>query len=191
MAGAVEEPCSRGELKRNRESLKRTTSREVPVAAQIEIHRASPGDAPAIAAVLRESFVEFKALYTDGGFAVTTPDAEQVLTRMQEGPVWLALREGVALGTVAAIVKGESVYLRGMAVLPSARGSGSGAALLRCVEDWAAAQGCRRVFLRTTPFLNSAKGLYEGSGFRRTNEGPHELFGTPLFTMEKKLAHSR
>ena len=75
--------------------------------------------------------MEFKALYTDGGFAATTPDAEQVLTRMQEGPVWVALREGVVLGTVAAVVKGESVYIRGMAVLPSARGSGVGAALLQ------------------------------------------------------------
>jgi hypothetical protein len=29
--------------------------------------------------------------------------------------------------------------------------------------------------------------LYEKFGFQRTGEGPHELAGTPLFTMEKKL----
>jgi hypothetical protein len=62
-------------------------------ATQLEVRRAEAEDAPAIAAVLYESFVEFKALYTEGGFAATTPGTEQVLTRMREGPIWVALRE--------------------------------------------------------------------------------------------------
>src|ERR1700729_556634 len=93
-------------------------------ATQLEVRRAEPEDAPAIAAVLHESSVEFKALYTEGGFTATPPGPEQVLTRMREGPIWVALREGVVMGTVAAVVKDESVYVRGMAVLPAARGSG-------------------------------------------------------------------
>jgi GNAT superfamily N-acetyltransferase len=157
----------------------------MPAATQIEIRLAGPEDAPAIAAVLHESFEEFKALYTDGGFAATALSSEQVLARMREGPVWVAVRKGVMLGTVAAVAEGESVYIRGMAVLPSARGSGVGAALLRRVEDWAASQGRSRLFLSTTAFLSSAIRLYERSGFRRTGEGVHDLFGTPLFTMKK------
>jgi putative acetyltransferase len=157
------------------------------MAAQIEIHRAAAEDAPAIAALLYESFVEFKPLYTDAGFSATTPNSAQILLRMHEGPAWLAMRREVALGTVAALVKSQSAYIRGMAVLPSARAAGVGAALLRHVEDWAASQGCPRLFLNTTPFLSAAIRLYEKSGFRRTAEGPHELAGTPLFTMEKKL----
>jgi hypothetical protein len=39
-----------------------------------------------------------------------------------------------------------------------------------------------------TPFLNTAIRLYEAFGFRRMNDGPHDLFGTPLFTMEKTVA---
>jgi len=50
-------------------------------ASHLEVRRAGPEDAPAIAAMLHESFVEFKALYTEGGFAATTPGTEQVLTR--------------------------------------------------------------------------------------------------------------
>jgi hypothetical protein len=46
---------------------------------QLEIRRAGPEDAPSIAAVLHRSFLESKPLYTDGGFAATTPGAEQVL----------------------------------------------------------------------------------------------------------------
>jgi GNAT superfamily N-acetyltransferase len=148
---------------------------------------AGPEDAPVIAAVLHASFLEFKSVYTQGGFAATTPGAEQVLARMREGPVWVALHEGVVMGTVAAVVKDESVYVRGMAVLPAARGSGAGTALLQQVEGWSAGQRCGRIFLSTTPFLNSAIRLYERFGFRRTNDGLHDLFGTPLFTMEKTL----
>jgi GNAT superfamily N-acetyltransferase len=160
---------------------------KIAMPAQIQIRRATPEDAPTIAAVLYESFVEFKPRYTDGGFAATTPDVAQIVERLREGPAWLAMNSGAALGTVAAMVKAESVYIRGMAVLPSARGSGVGGALLRVVEDWAASQRCSRLFLSTTPFLGAAIGLYEESGFRRTGEGPHELAGTPLFTMEKEI----
>jgi hypothetical protein len=45
------------------------------------------------------------------------------------------------------------------------------------------------LFLSTTPFLTHAIVLYEGLGFQRSNEGPHDLFGTPLFTMVKTLGH--
>ena len=75
---------------------------------------------------------------------------DQVLARMQEGPVWVALREGAVLGTVAAVVKGESVYIRGMAVLPSARGSGAGAST-------AAASGRLGARRRRTPGYSSAR----------------------------------
>ena len=153
---------------------------------EIRIRRAVPEDARDIAEVLHESFVEHESLYTRGGFAATTPNAEQILARMREGPVWLALREDRVLGTVAAMIKEQSAYMRGMAVLPNARGFRVGARLLEQVEDWASNEGCSRVFLSTTPFLSSAIRLYERFGFRRTEEGPHELFGTPLFTMEKK-----
>jgi GNAT superfamily N-acetyltransferase len=72
-------------------------------------------------------------------------------------------------------------------VLPSARGSGIAAQMLEVVEERASREGCGSVFLSTTPFLSGAIRLYEGSGFRRTEEGPHNLSGTPLFTMEKNI----
>jgi N-acetylglutamate synthase-like GNAT family acetyltransferase len=154
---------------------------------QLEIRRAAQEDAAAIAAVLHESFVEFKDLYTDQGFAATAIGIEQVVTRMREGPVWVALHEAVVLGSVAAVIKSDSVYIRGMAVLPTARGSGAGTRLLQQVEAWAVTQGYSRLSLSTTPFLDSAIRLYERSGFRRMDEGLHDLFGTPLFEMEKTI----
>ena len=156
-------------------------------AEQLEIRLATPDDAAVIATVLLDSFAEFKSLYTEKGFLATTLNERQILARMREGPVWVALREGVILGTFAIVLEGQSAYIRGMAVLPSARGGGVGSALLKHVESWAVGAGCVRLFLSTTPFLSAAIGLYERLGFQRVEEGPHELFDTPLLTMEKHL----
>jgi ribosomal protein S18 acetylase RimI-like enzyme len=158
------------------------------MARPIQIRRALPEDVPAIAVVLCESFTEYKALYTEEGFAETTPCKEQIEFRMREGPVWVASCDEAIVGTVSAVSNSGAAYVRGMAVLPAARGSGAGSALLNQVENWAAAEGATRIFLSTTPFLESAIRLYEKFGFQRTNDGPFDLFGTTLFTMEKNLS---
>lgn len=158
------------------------------MARQIQIRRAQPDDAAVIAAVLYQSFVAFKALYTEDGFSATTPCKEQIEARMREGPVLVASCDGAIVGTVSVVARGNALYIRSMAVLPAARGSGAGSALLEQVEGWAAAEGATRLFLSTTPFLESAIRLYEKFGFRRTSDGPFDLFGTPLFTMEKSLS---
>jgi ribosomal protein S18 acetylase RimI-like enzyme len=154
---------------------------------RVQIRQATPEDAAAISKLLYESFLEFEALYTREGFAATTPATEQVLARMREGSAWIAVRKNELLGTVAAVVKADSVYMRGMAVLPAARGLGVAARLLEQVEHFAAERGQPRIFLSTTPFLHAAIRLYEKHGFQRIHAGPHDLFGTPLFTMEKRI----
>jgi hypothetical protein len=42
-----------------------------------------------------------------------------------EGPVWLALNGARVVGTVAAVLKQESAYIRSMAIAPNARGHGA------------------------------------------------------------------
>jgi ribosomal protein S18 acetylase RimI-like enzyme len=158
-------------------------SRDTPV----RIRQAAPDDAPVVANLLHASFAEYQPLYTPPGFAATTPDAEQVLARMREGPVWVALRHIDVVGTVAAVVNDGSLYIRGMAVRPEARRLRVGARLLDHAERFAIEQGCSRLSLSTTPFLNAAIRLYEKSGFRRVPDGGQDLFGTPLFTMEKYI----
>jgi GNAT superfamily N-acetyltransferase len=156
--------------------------------AQIDIRLAGKDDCAAIARVLHESFLGYKALYTDDGFAATTPGAKQIESRMLEGPVWVALSVGLIVGTVSAVKRGNSAYIRGMAVLPATRGSGIGSGLLDHIERWASGEGLTRLFLSTTPFLASAIRLYERFGFLPTEEDPHDLFGTPLFTMQKGIS---
>jgi GNAT superfamily N-acetyltransferase len=154
----------------------------------MQIRLAGPEHTSAIAAVLLQAFVEYRALYTEQGFATTTPTSREVLARLNEGPIWIAVLEGEIVGTASAILKFESLYIRGMAVLPLARGKRVGKLLLERIEHYASENNCTRLFLSTTPFLDRAIRLYEGCGFRRTDEGPHDLFGTPLFTMEKCIA---
>jgi len=79
------------------------------------------------------------------------------------------------------------LYIRGMAVLPMARGKGVGDLLLEEIERFAALSKRSCLVLNTTPFLIPAIRLYQRHGFRRTDEGVQDLFGTPLFTMQKTI----
>lgn len=140
-----------------------------------------------IATLMHESFVEYRSQYTEEAFLATTPAAEQIAVRVKEGPVWVAEHDASIVGTVSVVPRGDELYIRGMAVLPQARGLQLGQLLLKQVEEFARKQNHTRLVLSTTPFLLRAIRLYEGAGFQRTDEGPHELFGTPLFTMVKTL----
>jgi GNAT superfamily N-acetyltransferase len=153
----------------------------------IAVRRATRDDAPSIASVLLASFTAYEAFYTLEAFAATTPPAQPLHQRMNEGPLWVALQQGTIVGTVSAVVKNKAVYVRGMAILPAARGQGLGRLLLEQVEAFASHQCAERLFLSTTPFLTPAISLYEHFGFRRSDEGPHALFGTPLFALVKTL----
>ena len=144
-----------------------------------------------MAQVLAEAFAAFEPLYTPGGFAATTPGAEVIAQRFREGPLWVAELDGAIVGTASAVAKAAGLYVRSVAVLPVARGQGVGQALMATMEAYALAQGCERMFLSTTPVLTSAIRMYESLGFQRSGEGPHELYGTPLFTMEKVLPAGR
>ncbi|HKZ80789.1 MAG TPA: GNAT family N-acetyltransferase [Pyrinomonadaceae bacterium] len=153
------------------------------VKAQIRL--AVPEDAAPIASVLHEAFKEYRSCYTPAGFAATTPPSEEILNRLKEGPLWVAVYDDAVVGTISAVAKDKDLYIRGMGIVPGARGQRIGECLLQHVERFAEERGFQRLFLSTTPFLHPAICLYEKFGFRRTSEGPHHLFGTPLFTMEK------
>jgi ribosomal protein S18 acetylase RimI-like enzyme len=117
----------------------------------VQVRLAAPGDAAAIASVLYKSFVEYEALYTREGFATTVSTPNLVQARMDEGPVWVALEKGAVVGTVSAVLKDQGLYIRGMAVDPSARGKGIGRKLLDYAEEFAIESRCSRLFLSTTP----------------------------------------
>jgi len=153
----------------------------------VQITSATGEDAPLVASILHTAFGEYESLYTPAAFAATVLNEDLVRRRLAEGPIWLAWQNDRAVGTVSAVQKDDELYVRGMAVIPSVRGFGVGVQLLARVCDVAAAARLHRVFLSTTPFLDRAIRLYRTFGFVRTEDGPDDLCGTPLFTMEKRL----
>jgi putative acetyltransferase len=155
--------------------------------AGVKVRLAVPADVPSIASVLQAAFAEYRHLYTAEGYEATTPGIEQIVARFEEGPMWVAVRGENVIGTVGAVGRGDALYVRGMAILPSMRGNGAGRSLMEAVERFARLRGYERLMLSTTPFLDSAIALYEKLGFKRSDLGPHDLHGTPLFTMAKRL----
>lgn len=151
------------------------------------VRAAASADVDAVASLLAEAFAEFRPLYTRQAFDATTLDTTEIRRRLSEGPTWVAELNDRMVGTISALSKSDGVYVRSMAVVPSARGSGAARLLLKAVEGFAVAQRATRLYLSTTPFLLAAIRLYESAGFIRTGDPPHELLGTPLFTMEKRL----
>ncbi|MBD0331886.1 MAG: GNAT family N-acetyltransferase [Chitinophagaceae bacterium] len=152
------------------------------------IRMATPADAHAISKVLFESFLQFKNLYTEKAFEATTISPDEVKKRMSEGPIWIATKDDEIVGTVAIATKEQGLYIRGMAVLPKARGLKIGRKLLEQIMKYAEETHVKRLFLYTTPYLPAAIHLYESFGFTQSSDVDDSFFGTPGFEMEKWLA---
>ena len=153
-----------------------------------EIRLAKPGDETAIAKVLFEAFSRFRDDYTPESFAIVTPSADEVATRFDEGPMWVAENEGEIVATVSVLPEPEWLYIRSMAVSPSAQGLGIAHRLLDAIEDYAVSEGFEKLFLYTTYFSVGAIELYEKHGFVKGRDTTaDEWYGTPGLAMEKKL----
>jgi ribosomal protein S18 acetylase RimI-like enzyme len=153
---------------------------------KLEVRIARTEDAASISEILRAAFSQFKNDYTPEALAVVTPPAEEIAGRFAEGPQWVAILEGKPVGTVSVVHEPDHLYIRSMAVLPEAQGSGVGGKLLGEVETYAVENGFERLFLYTTYFSKSAIHLYEKCGFRKTGDTTaEEWYGTPGLAMEK------
>ncbi len=152
---------------------------------KIEIRLALPNDATAISTILSEAFAEYEPLYTKEGYIATTPKSDVIKNRFGEGKIWVAVLIKKIVGTISIVSKDDALYIRSMAILPTARGNRIGEKLLKEIENFAIANDFRRLSLSTTPFLHRAIWLYEKFGFER--KGVDDLFGTPLIKIEKKL----
>jgi GNAT superfamily N-acetyltransferase len=96
----------------------------------------------------------------------------------------------------AFLVRGPddaTAKLRLVIVDPAARGLGLGRSLARACEDFARAQGYRRITLWTHSVLLAARALYAKEGYRRVASAPHHSFGHDLVeeTWEKDLTAPR
>jgi putative acetyltransferase len=155
--------------------------------ACIEVRTATEADAAAVERVLQESFAEYKSSFTRAAYKASTPTKEEILKRLKEGPIWIAITDGEVIGTISAFPTGTVLCLRDLAVVPARRGKSLGKLLLVKAAKFAFRNGYRRMSLITTPFLTRAIREYEHFGFQRSQEGPSEFHGTPAYTMTKSF----
>ena len=128
-------------------------------------------DDAAMAAVIRTVMPEFGA--TGSGFAISDPEVDW-MHRAYAAPrsaYFVVERDGGVQGGggVAPLEGGDAdvCELRKMYFLPSARGSGAGAAMMARCLDAARGFGFTRCYLETLTGMDAAMRLYERSGFRR------------------------
>jgi GNAT superfamily N-acetyltransferase len=151
----------------------------------LAVRTALPEECGTVASILAEAFEPYRSQYTPAAFQATTLSADQVRTRLEEGPVWLAFLTGVPVGTLSAMYRSGSLYLRSLAVVPTAQRIGVARALIAEAEGFARSAGIGHMWLTTTPFLTGATELYKRAGFRPSPHPIEPLFGTALLRLEK------
>ena len=161
----------------------------VKKAQGLKIRLATPEDSAAITEVLRDAFTVFREHYTAEAFEVVTPDTDVILSRFEEGPMWVADLDGEVVGTVSLTTEPEGLYVRSMAVSPKAQGRGLGHELLKAVDEHAKSTEFERIFLYTTYFVPGAKEMYAKHGYEWVRDTTaEEWYGTPGLEMDKMIA---
>jgi GNAT superfamily N-acetyltransferase len=156
--------------------------------ADVEIRAALEKDADAISVILSDSFAEYETSFSNAAFQASTPDRDEILNRLGEGPAWVAISGGIVVGTISAVPRGSVMLLRDLAVTPAARGHAIGKMLLVHAARYAYHHKFRRLSMQAAPFLTRALREVEQFGFRRIDEGACNYDGTtPVYTMTKPL----
>lgn len=92
--------------------------------------------------------------------------------------IWLAEANDRIIGSIAIVGQSElEAQLRWFFVHPDYRGLGIGRELLKEALQFCKERKYRTVFLWTTNELSTARRLYTGVGFRKTEEKTHEIWG--------------
>jgi ribosomal protein S18 acetylase RimI-like enzyme len=148
--------------------------------AAIEVRRAGPGDAPAVARLLHDFNREFDE--PTPGVAVLTGRARELLASGEivvllagDGPDGLS-----QFRFLRSIWSGAlDLYLEELYVVPAMRGRGIGRALLEAAMATGRQAGATHIDLNTGETDTAARALYESVGFTNREggeEGPSMLY---------------
>ena len=132
------------------------------------IRRAAAADSAAAAAVVRAVYAEYGFTWDEGGYHADLADVERSYAAF-----FVAESEGEIVGTAGLTEHGS---LERLYVLPTARGSGLGSALLAAIVGEARRRGHTRLEIWSDKLLVDAHRLYERHGARivgeRVNDDP-------------------
>lgn len=92
---------------------------------------------------------------------------------------YVLLQDGEVVGGIGlAEFEGDCCELQKLYLIPTARGKGTGRALVRFIEERARALGYRTIYLETHSNLAGAIRLYEKAGYRRIERPAGVVHGT-------------
>lgn len=94
------------------------------------------------------------------------PDAGQVASSMDDNEYYVIREENKIIGVVRCQFPHGTCHLDRMVVHPDFRCKGIGKALTHFIINLARERGASKIWLDTTPALESAVKLYESMGFR-------------------------
>jgi len=152
----------------------------------MEIRHARIEDAEAAHAVVRAAFEEYRGVLPVSVSALDE-NLEDVRKAISEGRVLVALEGADAVGTVRYEVRPDLLYVGRLAVLPSHRGRGIGAALMEYVEGLAPSLERTRIQLATRQSIPGNIAFYERLGYRVVERVPHPRGPDITVWFEKEL----
>ncbi|WP_404414927.1 GNAT family N-acetyltransferase [Brevundimonas vesicularis] len=131
------------------------------------------------------------AWLVEGGFAIEGKDQVAINDPQGEfldkgGRIFIAEKDGEAVGCCAMVPTDDGVEVCKMTVTPAARGLGLARRLLDACEAAARETGAARLYLETNSALQPAIALYEGAGFLHLPPRPTPYARADVF-MEKRL----
>ncbi|WP_295174895.1 GNAT family N-acetyltransferase [uncultured Brevundimonas sp.] len=127
----------------------------------------------------------------EGGFAIEAKDRlaisdPQGVFLDKGGRIFIAEKDGEAVGCCAMVPTNDGVEVCKMTVTPAARGLGLARSLLDACEAAAREMGAARLYLETNSALKPAIALYESAGFVHLPPRPTPYVRADVF-MEKRL----
>jgi len=132
----------------------------------VKVRRAVAADSPAVAAVVRAVYDEFGFTWDEDGYHADLADVEAFYAAF-----YVAEMDSRIVGAAGLTGHGS---LERLYVLPEARGSGAGSALLTAVTDEARRQGHDRLEIWSDKRFTAAHRLYERHGARVVGERVHD-----------------
>jgi GNAT superfamily N-acetyltransferase len=128
---------------------------------------------------------------SEGGFVIEAKDRlaiddPQLVFLDKGGRIFIAERDGEAVGCCALVPADDGMEVCKMTVTPAARGLGLARQLLEACEAAARDVGAGRLYLETNSALTPAIALYESFGFVHLPARPTPYVRADVF-MEKRL----
>ena len=130
------------------------------------IEPATKLDAEEIAELYKTVWTPYRKTFPEPLMDNRIPDAGQVATSMDDNEYFVIREENIIIGVVRCQFPHGTCHLDRMVVLPEHRGKGIGKDLTQFIIDLARERGASKVWLDTTPALESAVALYESMGFK-------------------------